>query len=118
MYFILFICCYFDLIVYCVLIKVYGWGDDGLIDWDIEYLEDIVKKISDIEWWLMLVECDIMDCYLVVFMFDCVGLMMIGCISGIVKFGVFVKLDDVGVDVLILIWLLGVEYFYYDVEVM
>ena len=109
---------YSDLIVHRALIKAHGWGDDGLSEWDIEHLEDTAKQISDTERRSMMAERDTTDRYLAAFMSDRVGTTMQGRIAGIAKFGVFVKLDDAGADVLIPIRSLGAEYFHFDAEAM
>lgn len=57
------------------------------------------------------------DCYLVVYFLDWVGVEFFGCVFGVQKFGVFIWLDEIGVDGLLLICEIGCEYFYYDFEV-
>ncbi|PJI93091.1 RNAse R [Yoonia maricola] len=107
---------YSDLIVHRALIKAHGWGDDGLSDWDIEHLTDTAKQISDTERRSMTAERDTTDRYLAAFLSDRVGAELTGRISGIAKFGVFVKLDETGADGMIPIRTLGREYFHYDAE--
>ena len=105
---------YSDLIVHRALISAHGWGKDGLSPWDIENLGETGQKISDTERRSMAAERDTTDRYLAAFLSDRIGVEMGGRISGIAKFGVFVKLDETGADGMIPIRTLGREYFHYD----
>ncbi|MDA1153366.1 MAG: ribonuclease R [Proteobacteria bacterium] len=105
---------YSDLIVHRALIAAHGWGKDGLSPWDVENLSDTAQKISDTERRSMAAERDTTDRYLTAFLSDRIGVEMGGRISGIAKFGVFVKLDETGADGMIPIRTLGREYFHYD----
>ena len=107
---------YSDLIVHRALIASHGWGDDGLSPWDVEHLADTAKMISDTERRSMTAERDTTDRYLAAFLSDRIGAELTGRISGIAKFGVFVKLDETGADGMIPIRTLGREYFHYDAE--
>ena len=64
----------------------------------------------------MAAERDTTDRYLAAFLSDRIGVEMGGRISGIAKFGVFVKLDETGADGMIPIRTLGREYFHYDAD--
>ena len=105
---------YSDLIVHRALVTAHGWGKDGLSPWDIENLAETGQKISDTERRSMAAERDTTDRYLAAFLSDRIGVEMGGRISGIAKFGVFVKLDETGADGMIPIRTLGREYFHYD----
>jgi len=105
---------YSDLIVHRALITAHGWGKDGLSPWDIEHLDATAKQISDTERRSMMAERDTTDRYLAAFLSEHVGTEMSGRISGIAKFGVFVKLDGTGADGMVPIRNLGAEYFHYD----
>lgn len=107
---------YADLIVHRALIGSHRWGDDGLSPWDIEHLTDTGKQISDTERRSMTAERHTTDRYLAAFLSDRIGAELTGRISGIAKFGVFVKLDETGADGMIPIRTLGAEYFHYDAE--
>ena len=107
---------YADLIVHRALITAHSWGNDGLSPWDIEHLADTGKQISDTERRSMTAERDTTDRYLAAFLADRIGAELAGRISGIAKFGVFVKLDETGADAMIPIRTLGREYFHYDAE--
>ena len=105
---------YSDLIVHRALIAGHGWGDDGLSAGDIEALEETAKQISDAERRSMAAERDTTDRYLAAYLSDRVGAEFAGRISGVQRFGVFVKLDETGADGLIPIRDLGREFFHYD----
>ena len=62
----------------------------------------------------MMAERDTTDRYLAAFLADRVGTELFGRVSGIQKFGVFVKLDETGADGLIPVRSIGGEYFHYD----
>lgn len=105
---------YSDLIVHRALIRGHGWGADGLSPWDIENLDETGKLISDAERRSMAAERDTTDRYLAAFLSDRVGAEFAGRISGVQRFGLFVKLDETGADGLIPIRDLGREFYHYD----
>lgn len=107
---------YADLIVHRALVSAHGWGKDGLTPDEIERLEDTAKLISGTERRSMVAERDTSDRYLAAYLSDRVGAEFGGRISGIAKFGVFVKLDETGADGLLPMRSLGHEYFHYDAE--
>jgi ribonuclease R len=107
---------YSDLIVHRGLISSHGWGKDGLTPEDIERLESTATHISDTERRSMMAERDTTDRYLAAFLSERVGNEFTGRISGVAKFGVFVRMDDTGADGLIPVRSLGREYFHYDRE--
>ncbi|EAR50620.1 ribonuclease R [Oceanicola granulosus HTCC2516] len=105
---------YSDLIVHRALISAHGWGKDGLSDEEIERLDDTAQHISDTERRSMMAERDTTDRYLAAFLSERVGTEVGGRISGVAKFGLFVKLDGTGADGMIPIRTLGAEYFHFD----
>ncbi|KAJ57415.1 ribonuclease R [Actibacterium mucosum KCTC 23349] len=107
---------YADLIVHRALISAHGWGKDGLSPEDIEQLEATAQHISDTERRSMSAERDTTDRYLASYLSERVGNEFTGRISGIARFGVFVKLDDSGADGLVPMRELGNEYFHHDRE--
>ncbi|AXQ92378.1 ribonuclease R [Cereibacter azotoformans] len=107
---------YSDLIVHRALILAHGWGDDGLSAQDIEMLEETAKQISDTERRSMAAERDTTDRYLASWLSDRVGAEFAGRISGVQRFGLFVKLDESGADGLIPIRSVGREFFHFDPE--
>ncbi|MCJ8140709.1 ribonuclease R [Falsirhodobacter halotolerans] len=107
---------YSDLIVHRALISGHGWGDDGLSGFDTENLGDTAKMISDTERRSMLAERDTNDRYLAAWLSDRIGAEFTGRISGVQRFGLFVKLDETGADGLIPIRSLGHEFFHHDAD--
>ncbi|MCA0870586.1 ribonuclease R [Seohaeicola saemankumensis] len=107
---------YSDLIVHRALISAHGWGKDGLSPDEIERLEQTATHISDTERRSMMAERDTTDRYLAAYLSERVGNEFTGRISGIARFGAFVKLDETGADGLIPIRSLGREYFHFDRE--
>ena len=105
---------YSDLIVHRALIAGHGWGKDGLSAWDVENLEETGKLISDTERRSMAAERDTTDRYLAAYLSDRVGAEFTGRISGVQRFGLFVKLDETGADGLIPIRSIGREFYHYD----
>ena len=105
---------YADLVVHRGLITAHGWGADGLSRDEIERLESTAEHISDTERRSMAAERDTNDRYLAAFLSERMGEEFTGRISGIARFGVFVKLDETGADGLIPMRNLGREYFHFD----
>ena len=107
---------YSDLIVHRALISAHGWGKDGLSLEETEQLEETAKHISDTERRSMAAERDTADRYLAAFLSDRIGSTFTGRISGVARFGAFVKLDETGADGLLPIRSLGNEYFHHDAD--
>jgi len=105
---------YSDLIVHRALITAHGWGDDGLTPRDLDSLETTAQHISETERRSMMAERDTTDRYLAAYLSDRLGAEFTGRVSGIAKFGIFVKLDETGADGLVPIGTLGAEYFQFD----
>ncbi|MCT2540412.1 ribonuclease R [Sedimentimonas flavescens] len=105
---------YSDLIVHRALILGHGWGKDGLSAQDIEILDETAQQISETERRSMAAERDTTDRYLAAYLSDRVGSEFTGRISGVQKFGAFVKLDETGADGLIPVREIGREFFHYD----
>ena len=105
---------YADLIVHRGLITAHGWGKDGLTPDMIERLEETGNHISDTERRSMVAERDTVDRYLAAYLSERMGNEFDGRISGVAKFGVFVRIDDSGADGIIPIRSLGREFFHYD----
>ncbi|MRX49213.1 ribonuclease R [Paracoccus sp. S-4012] len=105
---------YSDLVVHRALISAHRWGDDGLGPTDIERLEETALHVSETERRSMAAERDTTDRYLAAFLAERVGTEMTGRISGVQRFGAFVKLDETGADGLIPIREIGREFFHYD----
>ncbi len=111
---------YADLVVHRALIAAHGWGPDpardGLGEAEIARLAETGTHISETERRSMAAERDTTDRYLAAFLSERVGTDLSGRISGIQRFGAFVKLDETGADGLIPIREIGREYFHFDAE--
>ena len=105
---------YADLVVHRALISSHGWGEDGLTAADEDQLKSTAEHISDTERRSMTAERDTNDRYLAAFLSERIGDEFTGRISGIAKFGAFVRLDETGADGLIPMRALGAEYFHFD----
>jgi len=105
---------YSDLVVHRALITAHGWGEDGLTEEDIERLDATAQTISETERRSMTAERDTTDRYLAAYLSERVGTEIGGRISGVQRFGAFVKLDETGADGLIPVRSIGNEFFHYD----
>ena len=105
---------YADLIVHRALIAGHGWGNDGLSAEDETRLDEVGQHISDTERRSMAAERDTTDRYLASFLAERVGSDFAGRISGVTRFGLFVKLEGSGADGLVPIRSLGREFFVHD----
>jgi len=107
---------YADLIVHRALIAAHGWGKDGLTPQDVDSLDQTAVHISETERRSMAAERDTTDRYLAAYLSERVGNEFPGRISGVARFGLFVKLDETGADGLIPIRSIGREYFNFDAD--
>jgi len=64
----------------------------------------------------MTAERDTTDRYLSAFLSERIGVEMGGRISGIARFGIFVKLEETSADAMVPIRTLGGEYFHHDAD--
>ncbi len=107
---------YADLIVHRALIVAHGWGDDGLAPAEEEMLEETGTHISQTERRSMMAERDTNDRYLSAYLAERVGNEFTGSISGVARFGLFVRLDETGADGLIPAGTLGREFYRFSEE--
>ena len=105
---------YADLIVHRGLIRALGLGSDGLTDDDIKKIKDTAESITQAERRAMAAERDATDRYVAAFMADKVGAEFEGRITGVTRFGLFVRLVDTGADGLVPVSSLGGEFFIHD----
>jgi ribonuclease R len=105
---------YADLIVHRGLIRALGLGDDGLGDEDVARLSETAEHITLAERRAMAAERDAIDRYVAAFLEDKVGATFEGRITGVTRFGLFVRLMDTGADGLIPVSSLGDQYFIHD----
>jgi ribonuclease R len=105
---------YADLVVHRALIAALGLGEGGQTPDEAERLDETAEHISMTERRSMEAERDTVDRYLAAFLADRAGAEFDGRVSGVARFGLFVKLDETGADGLIPVSTLGREYFRYD----
>jgi ribonuclease R len=105
---------YADLIVHRALVRALGLGEDGLTDGDIAQLRDTAERITYAERRSMAAERDATDRYVAAFLSDRVGAVFAGRITGVTRFGLFIRLEETGADGLIPVSTLGEEYFVHD----
>ena len=106
---------YADLIVHRALIRSLKLGgDDGLTDREIKHLPQIAQAISLTERRAMAAERDSTDRYVAAFMQDRIGATFEARITGVTKFGLFVRLKESGAEGLLPARALGAEYFRHD----
>lgn len=105
---------YADLVVHRALIRALKLGDDGLSDQDVVKLQDTAEHITATERRSMAAERDATDRYVAAFLSDREGAEFEGRITGVTRFGLFVRLTETGADGLVPVSTLGGEYFMHD----
>ncbi|MBJ7413284.1 MAG: ribonuclease R, partial [Phenylobacterium sp.] len=105
---------YADLIVHRALVTALGLGSDGLSDRDIATMKDTAEVITFAERRAMAAERDATDRYVAAFLADRVGATFEGRITGVTRFGLFVRLAETGADGLVPVSKLGGEFFIHD----
>jgi ribonuclease R len=105
---------YADLTVHRALIRAYGLGNDGQTDAERSELERIAEDTSHNERRAMAAERDATDRFIASWLSERVGTEFEGRITGVTRFGLFVKLHETGADGLCPIARLGEEYFQHD----
>jgi ribonuclease R len=105
---------YADLIVHRGLIAALKLGEDGLSPRDIQRIGETAELITAAERRGMAAERDAADRYIAAFLAEQVGAEFQGRITGVTRFGLFVRLKETGADGLVPISSLGGEYFIHD----
>lgn len=105
---------YADLIVHRALVGALKLGDDGLSDIDVKSLSQTAEHISQTERRAMLAERDSNDRYIASYLEKRIGAEFTGRISGVTRFGLFIRLTDTGADGLVPISSLGYDFFHHD----
>ncbi len=105
---------YADLIVHRALIRALKLGADGLTDREMGKLGEAAEHVSMTERRAMAAERDSTDRYVAAFMQDRVGAVFDARITGVTRFGLFVRLADTGAEGLLPARSLGLEYFRHD----
>ncbi|HEX4532797.1 MAG TPA: ribonuclease R [Rhizomicrobium sp.] len=105
---------YADLIVHRALIRALHLGKDGLTDGEMNKLGEIADSISKAERRAMAAERDSTDRYVAAYMENQIGAQFDARITGVTRFGLFVRLRETGAEGLVPARSLGVEYFRHD----
>ena len=105
---------YSDLVVHRGLIRALKLGDDGLTDTEIARLTETAEHVVATERRAMAAERDATDRYVAAFLSEHEGAEFEGRITGVTRFGLFVRLLDTGADGLVPASTLGNEYFIHD----
>jgi ribonuclease R len=105
---------YADLLVHRALISALRLGDDGLRPEDGGRFSEMGEHISLAERRAQAAERDALDRYLTVFLAKRVGQTFAGRITGVTRFGLFVRLEIEGAEGLVPVRSLGAEHFIHD----
>jgi ribonuclease R len=105
---------YADVTVHRGLIRALGLGDDGLADEEVARLQETAEHVTAAERRGMAAERDAADRYVAAFMEGREGASFEGRITGVTRFGLFVRLAETGADGLVPVSTLGDEYFTHD----
>ncbi len=105
---------YADLTVHRGLIRALKLGDDGLTDYEIKTLKDTAEHITQTERRSMQAEREAIERYVAAFLHDKVGATFKGRITGVTRFGLFVRLDDTGADGIVPVSSLKDDYYIHD----
>ena len=105
---------YADLIVHRSLVSSLGFGEDGLSQRDIARIGETAEMITAAERRAMAAERDATDRYVAAFLSERQGAEFEGRITGVTRFGLFIRLAEVGADGLAPVSTLGDEYFIHD----
>lgn len=104
---------YADLIVHRALIRALKLGSSGLDDAQANDLAGIAEHISTTERRAMAAERETVDRLIAYYLADRVGAEFTGRISGLIKSGLFIRLDDTGADGFIPASTLDDDYYHF-----
>jgi len=105
---------YADLLVHRALISAFGLGDGDLPDDQADLHEKFGEHISNTERRAIHAERDATDRYLTAFMSERVGATFTARVSGVKRFGLFVRLDETGADGLVPVSQLPWDRYWHD----
>jgi ribonuclease R len=105
---------YADLVVHRALVRGLKLGEGGLSDAQAAKLGEVSDHISMTERRAMAAERDSNDRYVAAYMEDRVGASFEARVTGVTRFGLFVRLPESGAEGLIPARTLGFEYFRHD----
>jgi ribonuclease R len=105
---------YADLIVHRALIRSWKLGDGGLDDSALPKLREIGEHISMTERQAAEAERESIDRYTAAYLSDRIGAIFSGRISGVARFGLFIRLDETGADGLVPVSSLPGDYYVHE----
>ena len=105
---------YADLLVHRALIAALGVGDDGLPPGLGASFAELGAHISSTERRAAQAERDVVDRYTAAYLAGRIGASFAGRISGVTRFGLFVKLLETGADGLVPVRALPADYYHHD----
>jgi ribonuclease R len=105
---------YSDLVVHRGLIRALKLGDDGLSDQEVVRLTETAEHVTATERRAMAAERDATERYVAAFLAEHEGAEFDGRITGVTRFGLFVRLLESGADGLVPASSLVAEYFIHD----
>jgi ribonuclease R len=105
---------YADLIVHRALIRSWKLGNDGLSDAELPRLTEIGEHISMTERRAAEAERESLDRFTAAYLAERVGATFSGRISGVAKFGLFIRLDETGADGIVPISSLPDDYYIHE----
>ncbi len=100
---------YADVTIHRALIRALKLGDDGATDAEEQRYDETAQHISETERQSMAAERDATARYISAFLSDRVGANFEGRVSGVTRFGLFIRLDETQADGLAPISTLGNE---------
>lgn len=105
---------YADLVVHRALIRTFKLGDDGLDDAQLARLAEAGEHISFTERRSAEAEREAIDRFTAAYLSERVGATFSGRISGVAKFGLFVRLDETGADGLVPVSTLPDDHYLFE----
>jgi ribonuclease R len=105
---------YADVTIHRALIRALKLGDDGATDAEEQRYEETAEHISETERQSMAAERDATARYISAFLADRIGANFEGRVTGVTRFGLFIRLDETQADGLAPISTLGNERWIHD----
>ncbi|MFQ5626735.1 MAG: ribonuclease R family protein, partial [Methyloligellaceae bacterium] len=105
---------YADLIVHRALIRALALGPDGITSREIDELEETAQSISDSERRAITAERQTVDRLIAGYLAGRIGVRFAARISGVVRTGLFVRLQETGADGFVPASSIGGDYFRHD----
>lgn len=105
---------YADLLIHRSLVKAFDMGAGGLSDEEAVRMEEMADHISQTERMSAEAERNTIDRFAAAYLSHHIGATFAGRITGVTRFGLFVKLDESGADGLVPIRSLPQDYYIHD----